>query len=246
MSLKTIIVEDEALSRLYLGNLLLQYCHGVEIVASVATEQEAVTAINTHRPGLLLLDIELQHGSGFEVLNRITEPYPYIVFTTAFDDRVLNAIRFSGIDFLEKPIDMEALATLTNRLSEQPVIPAQPSLPYLRETLANNYQPQHLAVNTEEGTRYLKITDIIRMEAIDQQKMLCVLRGLAPVTIVANISDMNGLLEPQFFFRVQLTHLVNLANVTGWKNADLVLVNGEHIPVSAKKEQQVRALLAGR
>ena len=245
MALKTIIVEDEALSRLYLHNLLAQHCAGVEVVASVATEDEAVSAIETFQPGLLLLDIELQQGSGFEVISRISAPYPYIVFTTAFDDRVLNAIRFSGVDFLEKPVDMEALASLVDGLIQAKTIPAQPSLHYLRETLANNFQPVHLAVTVAGGVVYVLIADIIRLEAIDQDRVLCVLRDGAPLEISANISEMSVLLETRHFYRVQLTHLVNLGNVERLEAGQLTMVNGERVPVSPKKEQRVRELLTG-
>ena len=238
------VVEDEALSRLYLTNLLTQHSDIVSLVASVSTEDEAAEAISLHRPHLLLLDIELQQGSGFAVLNRIDGQDPYIVFTTAFDDRVLNAIRFSGTEFLQKPIDMEALAGLLGRLSVAGVMPVQPSLFYLRETLANNYQPVHIAVSTSAGIIYLRITDIIRMEAIDQSTLRCVVKDRPPLVIQANMNEMAMLMGTVNFYRVHLAHLVNLSMIETIGHGSVRMINQEVIPLSPKKEQQVRDLLA--
>ncbi len=85
MQVKAIIVEDELRSREFLNNLVKEYCPGVQVLAMAATVDEAIQAINTHKPELVFLDIELHTGTGFDVLESVEDTNFHVIFTTAYD-----------------------------------------------------------------------------------------------------------------------------------------------------------------
>src|SRR5688572_15936902 len=107
--LRVVIVEDEVHSREALKSLLLEFCDGIEIVGMADDVETAVLLIQQSNPDLLFLDVELQTGTGFDLLDQLGEINFDIVFTTAFEQYAVKAIKLSSIDYLLKPIDIEEL-----------------------------------------------------------------------------------------------------------------------------------------
>src|SRR5690242_3535970 len=103
MPLRTIIVEDELHSREFLNNVLTEFCPETEVIAFATSKEEAISAITALKPDLVFLDIELQHGTGFDVLRGLDRPAFHVVFTTGSGHHSIKAIQFSGVDYLLKP-----------------------------------------------------------------------------------------------------------------------------------------------
>src|SRR4051812_32898793 len=104
---KVIIVEDEANSREFLKHIIIEYCKELTIAAVAATVDEATSAIRMHKPDFIFLDIEMQTGTGFDVLQQFPEADFDVIFTTAYDHYAIKAIKFSAADYLLKPVDIE-------------------------------------------------------------------------------------------------------------------------------------------
>ncbi|MDH5604230.1 MAG: response regulator, partial [Cyclobacteriaceae bacterium] len=107
--LRIVIVEDEKHGRETLKNLLLEFCKNVEIVGMAGSVEEAVEVITREKPDVVFMDIELQTGTGFDVLDRLKGFGFEVIFTTAFEQYAIKAIKFSSIDYLLKPIDLDEL-----------------------------------------------------------------------------------------------------------------------------------------
>ena len=105
MILKVVIVEDETHSRETLKSFLEEFCKDVQVIAMASSVEEAVKVLSIYSPDVVFLDIELQSGVGFDVLNQIKEPSFEVIFTTAFEKYAVKAIKFSSLDYLLKPID---------------------------------------------------------------------------------------------------------------------------------------------
>ena len=111
MMQKAIIIDDEAKGRLALKEKLKQYCPEVEVVAEASNGKEGIAAINIHHPQVIFLDIEMPVMNGFEMLNNLSEKNFHIIFTTAYDQYAIKAIKYAAFDYLLKPIDIEELKT---------------------------------------------------------------------------------------------------------------------------------------
>src|SRR5690349_2073566 len=106
---KAIIVEDEIHSREFLKNVVAEYCPQLNVVALAADVEEGVAAIKEHQPDIVFLDIEMQTGTGFDLLQQFPQPPFEVIFTTAYDHYAIKAIKFSAVDYLLKPIEIEEL-----------------------------------------------------------------------------------------------------------------------------------------
>ena len=125
--LKAIVVDDELKSRESLKILIDDFCEGVEVSALCQNVQEALEAISTHKPHVVFLDIQLQRETGFDLLNEIKDFDFSVIFTTAYSEYAVRAFKFSAIDYLLKPINIEELKKavykvekkLNSRISER-------------------------------------------------------------------------------------------------------------------------------
>src|SRR5438309_562396 len=107
--INAIIVDDEEKSRITLSNLVSKHCSAIKVSELCDSVENAVKAIEKHDPDLVLLDIEMPFHNGFNLLERIKNPGFEVIFTTAYDHYAIKAIKFSAMDYLLKPIDVEEL-----------------------------------------------------------------------------------------------------------------------------------------
>ena len=245
MALRTIIVEDEPLSRAFLHNLLSEFCPEVEILMIVPTEPEAVEAIAKLQPDLVFLDIELQQGTGFEVLQK-TQQYKYqVIFTTAFDHYSINAIKFSGVDYLQKPIDFEALQALIPQvISKQKCGSGAIAVKHLLQTLDNNNIPEQLLVQSTEGPVYIPVADIVYIELTDAG---CVFNtGNRKITVTGTgIKEYEQMLAGHHFLRVHHAYMINCKKMEKIQdNGFVTMTDGSGIPLSSKKAERLKEIMA--
>jgi two-component system, LytTR family, response regulator len=111
-----IIIDDEAKGRLALREKLSTYCPQIKLLAEAANGQEALMLIQHHKPQLIFLDIEMPRMNGFEMLNELVEKNFHIIFTTAYDQYAIKAIKYAAFDYLLKPIDIEELKTAIEKI----------------------------------------------------------------------------------------------------------------------------------
>src|SRR4051812_2909429 len=107
--LRAIIVDDEELSRKNLATLIADFCEGVEVLLMVSSVDEAISVIGREKPDLVFLDIQMRKETGFDLLKKIGSIDFDVIFTTAHAEYAIDAIRFSAVDYLLKPIGIEEL-----------------------------------------------------------------------------------------------------------------------------------------
>lgn len=241
MLLKTIIVEDELHSREFLHNLLSEFCPEVQVVAVAASKDEAIAALHTHQPDLVFLDIELQRGTGFEVLKALGYPDFQVVFTTASDHHSIKAIQFCGAGYLLKPIDIESLQLMINMAAEKKdSLTSGLALKHLYATLQNHGVPEHLYIPNMFGGEYAAIDDIIRIE-VQEKDPVFILRSGSSHPSIHSLRDYELLFEGLPFFRTHQAHMVNLKEVTEviCKNNVVLMSDGSLVPLSPKRKDEL-------
>ena len=248
MNLRTIIVEDEPLSRIFLKNLLAEFCPSIIVVATAATESEAIHSIETLQPDLVFMDIELQQGTGFGVLQRTRYFEYHVIFTTALDHVGIRAIRYSGVDYIQKPIDIQSLQFLIDCMhGKMKKDTGKTAVKHLLQTLDNANVPTHLLIHTAAGAQYLQLADILFIKGWAQGCNFFTTSGSVTVP-GTGVKDFEKLLDHGTFFRLHSSYIINLDHVLSKPDATdlcVILSDNSSIPVSPKKIQDLQLLLSG-
>jgi two-component system LytT family response regulator len=116
MMLRTVIIDDEAHIRDTLARLLESYCPQVSVVGEASRVAEGIKAIKELHPDLVLLDINMKDGSGFDLLNTFSVIDFRVIFISAFDKNMIQAFKLSGLEYLMKPVNPEEIAAAINRV----------------------------------------------------------------------------------------------------------------------------------
>src|SRR5882757_2678104 len=117
--MRIIIIDDEKHCRTGLGIMLHKYCEGTEVQAMCANGKEGIRAIELHHPDLVFLDIEMPGMNGFEMLEQCPDHNFEVVFTTAYNEYAIQAIRHSALDYLLKPINKDELINALERARQE-------------------------------------------------------------------------------------------------------------------------------
>ena len=117
--IRTIIIEDEPVSREMLTLMLQRYKDDIEIIDTCSNPTDGIESIAKHQPDLIFLDIQMPKMNGFDMLKKIPVINFEVIFTTAFDQYAINAIRISALDYLLKPVDDEDLALAIEKCKER-------------------------------------------------------------------------------------------------------------------------------
>ncbi len=197
-----IIVDDEPKSRESLKILLEDFCQNVGVKALCQDVAEAVEAIQTHKPDVVFLDIHLQRETGFDLLTRLNDVNFEVIFTTAYSEYAIKAFKFSAIDYLLKPIDIEelkrALAKVEKRMSDTISDRLKQLIQNLKAPSTENYK---LALPTSDGLVFVKVNDILYCEASSNYTLIFTFDGKKHV-VSRTLKEYEDMLSEHNFFRI--------------------------------------------
>jgi two-component system LytT family response regulator len=230
-------------------NLLKEFPN-IEIVAIVNSISLAQEAIKNLQPQLVFLDIEMPGGTGFELLENFNPINFDIIFTTAYDQYAIKAIKYSALDYLLKPIDPTELKEAINRFSskkhDQNLINNQ------FKTLLNNIggetSHQKIAIPDGEGISFVKIADITHFQSDGSYTYMHLVGNKKPTLISKPIGDYQEMLENESFIRVHRSHLINIQYVDKYVKGDggyTIMSDGTKIEVSRRKKADFIEALSG-
>jgi len=207
--MKIIIVEDEKVAAERLHSLLMEYDCSIEIAACLESIEETVRYLKQKpHPDLILLDIHLSDGPGFEIFKQVNYHKP-VIFTTAYDNYALEAFKIFSIDYILKPVTIDALAaamnklrSLTNSLSGDDLARLLPDWEY------HKYKKRFLG---KVGQRlfFVDVSDIVFFQA-DNKIVYVVDRGNNRYVIDLNMEMLEEVLDPRHFFRLNRRYIVRI------------------------------------
>ena len=250
--IRTIIIDDEEDSRVILRNYLEMYCDGIEVVGEGEGVNSGVDLIKTQKPELVFLDVKLSPGSGFDVLQQLPEVEFEVIFVTAYDEYAVKAIRFSAIDYLQKPIDVDELIRAVKKAQEKILSLDEGSkLRYqiFKENLntgSDNYG--RIVLPTMEGFVVVDVNTIQRCEA-DRNYTVFYFLDQKKVVIPRTLKIYDELLSSMGFFRCHQSHLINLKQVIEYKRRKkggiAILEDNTEIPVSETNKTRFMEQFSG-
>ncbi len=226
--LKTIVIDDEKLSREVLCNYLREYCPDVEVVATASSVMGAYKVIRKHLPDFIFLDVEITDGKGFDLLTLFEHIDFRIIFVTAYSEYAIKAFRVSAVDYLLKPVKIDELKDAVDRVKALNSSPAgSDNLSALIDNLKGGPgMTPTLVIPHLKGFEVLKIPEIIMCHA----EGYCTdffMTGNRKVTSSKNLKHFESLLADHNFIRVHNSYLVNINHVSGYsKQGEVILSEG--------------------
>lgn len=235
-----VIIDDEKHCRDVLQMLLERHCPEVTIDALCGDPEEALKVIERLQPQLVFLDVEMPGMNGFELLESCTRRSFSVIFTTAYDQYAIKAIRHSALDFLLKPIDKDELVQSVQKALSQTANSAT-KVDALLQFLHQHVQPnERLALPTEDGLRMIPVKDITYCESAGGYTKVFMVRQGLPTLICRSLKEVEEALKEKGFFRVHNSYLINLSYMHKYIKGDggeIIMTDGKNIPVSRNRKQ---------
>jgi len=244
----TVIIDDEAHNISNLSGLIRRHCPEIKIVATATSAVEGIKIINSTKPDLVFLDIQMPDKNGFDMLKSLGSNHFEIIFVTAFDHYAIQAIKFAAIDYLLKPIDIEELKAAVQKVSDKANQKKQnPQLENLLQLLENSKaKTEHrIALPSVREIRFVKTDDIIRCESSNSYTSFYLVNK-EKLMISRPILEYEEILSGYDFIRCHQSHLVNKKFIISWLKSDgdyLLLEDKTQIPVSRQRKEYVKERL---
>lgn len=244
--IKALIIDDEKRSRESLQQLVQENCADVEIVALADSVASGVAEVKKQQPDLLFLDIELQDGTGFDLLEQVASNDFHVIFTTAFENYALRALKISAVDYLLKPINQEEMVKAVSKVvSMHEEESSNKNFELLLQNLQNNSGKHKIALPTSDGLTFINVHDIIRCKA-DGSYTHFFFKDGKKILVSKKIKEYEELLSPYNFVRIHHSHMINLDEVSKYVRGDggyVVMSDGETVYVSKRKKEDFMAAL---
>jgi two-component system, LytTR family, response regulator len=247
--IKALIVDDEQASIDLLKWLVMEYCPDISSVQSARSVKDAVPLIKSFQPDIVFLDIQMPHQSGFDLLTNIDNWNFEVIFTTAYNEFAIQAIRFSALDYLLKPIDESELKKAVERYKVKRIYaPAGQILfrNFIQNISQGSREKFKLALADASEIKYVQIDEIIRLQAESNYTHIF-LTGNKVFISAKTLKEYDEMLEGQRFLRVHKSHLVNPAHIQAYDRQGILLMSdNSKVEVARRKKEFLQQALAGK
>jgi len=243
--LTAIIIDDMELARVSLRADLKDHCPEVEIIGEAEGVLSGAKLLKQHTPDILFLDIEMEDGNGFDLLDIASTNLESVIFVTARQDYALRAFQYSALDYLLKPVNPELLIKAVEKM-KQKKIAATAQLDILRNNIEQeNTKIEKIALHTSEKIVVAHISDIVRLESLTNYTYFYFADG-TKLLITRTLKEYDKLLSDSGFERVHQSHLINMEHVKAYIKTEggyILMKDGTHVPVSVRKKPYVVSIL---
>ncbi|HYG50298.1 MAG TPA: LytTR family DNA-binding domain-containing protein [Flavobacteriales bacterium] len=240
--IKAILIDDEQMSRNTLRKLLEMYCPAVNVIAECEDTVQGNTQIKALNPDLVFLDVAMPGQNGVDFLKSLGKINFEVIFVTAHDKYVLQALRFAAVDYLLKPVEerqlMDAVASAENRIKSKKRESNIDTLLYnlQHKTQASDMQ---LCIPDLQGFQVVQISDIIYCEA--ENTYTCFfLKNNREIVASRPLIDYETLLEDSSFVRIHKSTLINMKHIKEYQKGEggvVIMSNDKALDVSRRKKE---------
>ncbi len=248
--MKLLVIDNEANQRAAIQLLLKSFCPEITAIQEAAGVRSGLEKINSFQPDIVLLDVEMDDGTGFDLMNQVKKPGFQLIFITAHNQYAITAFQHSAIDYLLKPVDPEMLHNSikraaayikNNSLLEQ--------LEVLSQQLAGiQNQDRKIVLKDIENTYFIRVADVLYCEAAGSYTKFY-FSNKAPILVSKNLKEYEEMLERLGFLRTHHSYLANPDKIVLYDKSDggtLILEGGHSVPVSQRKKDFVMQVLENK
>ncbi len=246
-----LLIDDDENLRKGLRGLLQQYAPEIQILGEADSVKSGIEAMQEMNPQVVFLDIQLNDGTGFDILEGLVKKQgksnAHIVFITAHEQYAVKAFRFSALDFLLKPVDPEELEKVIGKIKQ--ALDKNPDYAHIDLLLENIRKKvdhfKRIALSTSDGIHLFEISDIIRCESEDNYTRFYI-RNSKPLLISKTLKEYEEMLSGHGFERIHQSHLINMAFLKSYIKKDggyVVMSDGSNLPISQRKKDRLQEVL---
>lgn len=247
-----VLIDDDGNLREGMKAMLQIYAPEIEITGEADSVKTGIELIETTKPDIVFLDILMNDGSGFDILERLNHKFgkitSHIIFITAHEKFAIKAFRFSALDFLLKPVDPDDLQSVLKKIKA--VIHQDHDNKNIGLLLENIQKKpggfKKIALSTSDGIHLFEIKDIIRCESEDNYTKFYI-KNHKPVLISKTLKEYEELLKDQDFERIHQSHLINLNELRSYIKKDggfVVMSDESQLPVSQRKKERLQEMIS--
>lgn len=244
MKLTAVIIDDVSQARKTLKEDLATYCPNLEVIGEADGVVTGSKLLNKFKPDIIFLDIQLQDGTGFDILEILGDISFQVIFITASDEFAIKAFKFSAIDYILKPIDPDELIVAVQKISKVNNS-TQDNYDLLLNTVKEQSAPKRIALHTLEKIHISEIANILRCESNGNYTTFYFKDG-QKLLVTKTLKEYDKMLSEYKFARVHQSHLINTQQIKEFVKVDggyIVMRDGSKIPVSLRKKSVVIKLL---
>lgn len=236
--ISALIIDDEQHCINRLADLLKQYHSDVMLVSTAASVKEGLQAIELCQPQLLFLDVQLKDGTGFDLLRQCKYINFKIIFTTAFEKFAIEAIKFSAIGYLLKPVEEEDLKQAVDKIKTISVEQTRQMANVIDTNMNQPIKKKRLTVPVGNELLFLNIEDIVRCHS-DINYTTIFKNDKQKIVVAKTLKEFEEMLTAYDFFRIHNSDLINLSYLKSYnkgKGGSVTLTDGTELEVSTRRK----------
>lgn len=246
-----VLIDDDINLREGMKGLLSLYAPDISIIGEADSVASGIETLNTLNPQVVFLDIQMNDGTGFDILEKLSDingkVTSHVVFITAYEHYAIKAFRFSALDFLLKPVGPDELEKVIDKIRN--VLEKDNDYSHIDLLLENIRKKadnfKRIALSNSDGIHLLDICDIMRCESDDNYTKFFV-KNRKPILISKTLKEYEELLTEHDFVRIHQSHLINLAYVKSYVKKDngyVMMTDESQLPISQRKREQLQEIL---
>lgn len=233
------VIDDESKARETIINILALSDENLKIIGEADSVQSGFELITCYHPDLVLLDINLMDGTGFDLLKKFEKINFRVIFITAHEEHAIKAFKFSALDYILKPLIAGDLLSAVEKVKD--LKQKEETELKLAAFLDNLDKIKKIVLKTAESIHIVQVKNIIRCEA-DVNYTTFYLDNGEKLLVSKTLKEYSELLEPSGFYRTHQSHLVNLDHISRYDKTEgghLVMADESIVPVSSRKKDEL-------
>ena len=237
---QVLIIDDEESVRNSLATITGKFCDGFEVAGMASNAIEGLKLISQKKPDIVLLDVRMPEGTGFDMLDCLDSIDFAVIFITAYDQYAIRALKYNAIDYLLKPVDIDDLRTALTQAQKKILSLKNKPVRYkeLFQEISAGVSPR-LAVHHQSSIEYIDAGKIVRMEAEGSYTRIFLEDG--KVLIASRpLKYYEEVLDEEYFLRIHHSHFINIRYVRKYLKQDgfsLLMHDGAHVPLAVRRRE---------
>jgi len=246
---RALIVDDEVNNSAILQHFVTTYCRNVEVIGQATAVAQAVSEINSKQPDIIFLDIRLNEGDAFDILDKIENIKAQVIFVTSYDEYAIKAFKYNAVDYILKPILIEDVVLSVNKaiknIEQKQYFDFQKNMSSDFQSLVTENK-DYLAIPSMDAVDLVRNSDIVYIEADNKYTILHTTTEGKKYISSKNLQYFESVADPLLFFRIHHSYIVNIQHLLRIVKRDgsyCEMAGGVLLPVSKRKQDDFNVFL---